>query len=105
MGLRFLYSQSQGAEGLKTLEMTVFMRFFLLGFEVREGPFVQLSCGPVIFAEEGKSMSFPAEGGGFSVGLAAGWRFLFGDYFFLEPAFRAGYPYIAGAGVSAGIRF
>jgi hypothetical protein len=34
-----------------------------------------------------------------------GWRFLFGGHFFIEPAVRAGYPYFAVAGLSAGARF
>ena len=63
------------------------------------GPFVQAELGTVIFFEYGKS--YPA----FLGDLSAGWRFVLGKNWYLEPAFRAGYPFIWGASLSAGLRF
>ncbi|MDR1306884.1 MAG: hypothetical protein LBK74_04845 [Treponema sp.] len=59
--------------------------------------------GAGLFALNG-DFTVPAETGRFSVGLAAGWRFLLGERWYVEPFLRAGYPYIAGGGVSAGFR-
>jgi hypothetical protein len=47
----------------------------------------------------------PSEVGTISIGLGVGWRFLLGNLFFIEPAIRGGFPYIVGAGLSAGVRF
>jgi len=69
------------------------------------GPFLQAEAGAVVLFYE--SEAFPL----FSGGFAAGWRFLFaqennsGCNWYVEPAVRAGYPYIWGVGVTAGIRF
>jgi hypothetical protein len=68
------------------------------------GLFIQFNGGPVIIAQHGNSIAMPSEVGTFSAGLSLGWRFLFGRYF-VEPTARLGYPYIIGAGLSAGIRF
>jgi hypothetical protein len=69
------------------------------------GPFIQFSGGPVIFARGEKNITMPSDTVRLSAGFSLGWRFLLGTYFFIEPAIRAGYPYIAGVGLSAGVRF
>jgi len=69
------------------------------------GPYLQLTGGPVLFFDKEESASVPANWGRVSAGLAFGWRFLLGKLFFVEPYIRGGYPYIAGAGVSAGMHF
>ena len=63
------------------------------------GPFVQAELGTVVFFEYGKS--YPA----FLGDIAAGWRFNLRKNWYLEPAFRAGYPFIWGGSLSAGLRF
>jgi hypothetical protein len=107
-GLKVLYWY--GLDDLKSLELNLLARFYLPGLfrpeaSVSSGLFVQFNGGPVILARHEDSIAMPSEVGTFSVGLSLGWRFLFGGHFFAEPAIRAGYPYIAGAGVSAGVRF
>jgi len=87
-----------------TLEINFLFRMYLQGPFAYSGPFLQLSGGPVLFAEEG-IVDFPTRFGSISGGLSFGWRFLFKDRWFVEPAIRAGYPFIAGANISAGVRF
>jgi len=69
------------------------------------GPYLQLTGGPAFFFDKEEGVTMPAHWGRVSAGATFGWRFLFGKLFFVEPYIRAGYPYIAGAGVSGGIQF
>jgi hypothetical protein len=123
-GLKVIYSSDRN--GINTLELNLLARLYLLGlfrpvttnpedenseffsdvprFSGTSGLFIQFNGGPVIFAEN-SNIAVPSKIGAFSVGLSLGWRFLFGRYFFIEPAIRGGYPYIAGAAFSAGVRF
>jgi hypothetical protein len=89
-------------DGLATLELVLFFRAYLPPGR-QDGFFIQAGVGPSIFAREGAL--FPPGANSTSAGVALGWRFPLGKYFYIEPALRAGYPYIAGAGVSAGFRF
>ena len=91
-------------EDLAILELSFIFRFYLLGAGMYKGPFVQLMTGPSLINRSG-SLEIPPNTGAISVGLCLGWRFLFNDRWFIEPAIRGGYPYIAGAGLSAGVRF
>jgi len=63
------------------------------------GLFVQAEAGSVIYFENKEI--FPWVSGGLSVG----WRFNIGKNWFLEPVARAGYPYIWGGGITAGLKF
>ncbi|MDR2020637.1 MAG: hypothetical protein LBQ14_07730 [Treponema sp.] len=112
-GLIAAYGYNAGAIGLKaawfadtgelnTLEMAVFLRFYIPP-RGGAGFFIQLDGGSSLFSRGG-GFSLPAGAGGVSAGLSAGWRFLLGRHWFVEPYLRAGYPYIAGAGASAGFR-
>jgi len=87
-----------------TLELNFLLRMYLQGALAYSGPFLQFSGGPTLFADE-TAVGFPARLGSISAGLAFGWRFLFKDRWFVEPAIRAGYPFLIGGGLSAGIRF
>lgn len=101
IGARMLYVID--FESFHSLEIAVFMRFYPLAPETCSGLFVQLNTGAVIFAYD-KAVSVPAEIGAVSASLAAGWRFLLGEHWYVEPAVRTGYPYLIGCGVSAGFR-
>jgi hypothetical protein len=90
---------------VKTLEFNFLLRFYLPRLTGHSGLFIQLNGGPVLFAQEGDKVAMPSELGTFSVGVSVGWRFIVSNYFYLEPAVRAGYPYIVGLGLSAGVRF
>jgi len=85
-------------------ETALFLRYYFPLPEKAKGPFLQLEGGGVIFFERGYHKyleSFPALSGG----LSAGWRINLGDYCYIEPAGRAGYPHIWGASITIGIRF
>jgi hypothetical protein len=91
-------------EGVVALEVCAFFRFYLPGLQDPFGFFLQLNAGPSIYDKDGLP-GLPARAGMFSAGIQAGWRFVSNKYFYLEPAVRVGYPYIAGAGLSAGYLF
>ena len=86
-----------------TLELGVLLRFYFLG--PNSGLFIQFSGGPAFFFHREDSPELPAEFGMVCAGLSLGWRFLLGKVFFIEPSVRGGYPFIAGAGLSAGVHF
>jgi hypothetical protein len=100
LGYRVLYFIDP--DGLGTLELGIFFRVYLPPGRY-DGFFIQAGIGPSIFAQNGAL--FPPKANSTSVGVSLGWRFLLGNAFYIEPAVRAGYPHIAGAGVSAGFRF
>ena len=104
IGLRLFYAAAPGRESVTMMELAVFMRLYFLGPEADRGPFAQLNVGAVIFAYKSAVVSIPAGAGSISAGIAVGWRFPFGKHWYIEPAVRAGYPYVVGAGVSAGFR-
>ena len=101
IGLRLFYAID--TESINTLEIAVFMRFYLQGPDACTGLFVQLNAGASIFDYESAATP-PAEAGDISLGIAVGWRFLLGSRWYLEPAVRLGYPYIGGLGVSIAYR-
>ena len=103
LGFRLLYAVAPDAESVTVLELAAFTRFYFFKREDRRGPFAQLNVGAALYAYK-SAVSFPAKAGTISVGLAAGWRFPFGNHWYVEPAVRAGYPYMFGGGVSAGFR-
>lgn len=92
-------------ESLSTIEITFLLRAYFLGANAYSGPFLQLSVGPSLFFKPDDSLTVPSELGMISAGLGFGWRFLLKNRWFIEPAIRGGYPFIAGGGFSAGVRF
>jgi len=103
LGLRVVYCVD--LENLRTLELNFLVRLYLPRLTGHQGLFLQFLFGPAIFTTEDDSVAIPSQKGRFTAGLSLGWRFLLGGNFFLEPAVRGGYPYIAGLGLSAGLRF
>jgi hypothetical protein len=102
-GLKVLYWNDM--EMVKALELNFLVRYYFLSMTKNSGLFIQFSGGPVIFDRNQDGFSIPSDISLISAGLSLGWRFLFGSHFFVEPAVRAGYPFIAGGGLSAGVRF
>jgi hypothetical protein len=96
LGLKAVYWND--LEEISALELNLLARFYFFRTPGYSGLFIQFSGGPVIFFK-------PSAIGTISAGFGLGWRFLLGEHFFIEPAIRAGYPYIAAAGLSAGLRF
>jgi len=100
LGTRFLYAAD--ADDFLFMELQLLLRFYFFDEEVNKGPFVQVNGGPVwFFLEKPKHSGH----GALSIGLSAGWRFLFGKMFYAEPVLRVGYPYLIGGGATAGVRF
>jgi len=90
---------------VNVLELNILFRLYVNGASARSGLFIQFTGGPAIYYNNYENVFLPAKIGMISAGLAVGWRFLLGNFFFIEPSIRAGYPYIAGAGLSAGVHF
>jgi len=91
-------------DDLGTVEINLLLRFYLLGASAYSGPYLQIMGGPSLFYRSGE-FSVPSDFGIVSAGVGFGWRFLFLNRWFVEPAVRGGFPYLIGAGVSAGVRF
>ncbi|MCL2230423.1 MAG: hypothetical protein FWC01_04955 [Treponema sp.] len=104
VGLRaaFLYDNH---DSLDVLELNILLRLYLSGKSANFGPFLQFTGGPAIFYPSDGEISLPGEFGLFSAGVSFGWRFLFGNIFFIEPSVRGGYPFIAGGSLALGLRF
>jgi hypothetical protein len=92
---------------LDALELNFLFRYYFMGAEnaPSAGPYLQLTGGPALLFARAEDVSIPAKWGAVSAGLTFGWRFFLGKFMFVEPYVRAGYPYIAGAGVSGGVHF
>jgi hypothetical protein len=102
IGLKTSFFTSQ--EGLNTLEINFLFRCYFTGTEAVSGPFLQAMGGPAIFLQADNGINLPSLHGMISGGLGFGWTFLFKNRWFIEPSIRGGYPYIIGAGISAGMR-
>jgi hypothetical protein len=106
-GLKVVYWNDR--EKVRALELNFLARYYFFHMTEKaighSGLFIQFSGGPVIFDRNQNGIAMLSDISLISVGLSLGWRFLLGSYFFVEPAVRTGYPYIAGAGLSAGVRF
>jgi len=87
------------------LEICFLLRFYLFGIQSNSGLFLQANAGQAVFFRRENGPSIPAQWGLVSAGLNAGWRFLLGRSFYLEPVIGGGYPYFWGAGMSTGLKF
>ena len=99
-GMRLLLAANP--ENFTFVEILFFMRLYIFGTNADTGPFVQINGGPVMYSDGRPEHS---GFGNISAGLSGGWRFPLGESFFIEPAARVGFPYIAGIGVSSGYRY
>jgi hypothetical protein len=102
-GLKVIYWDDM--DEVRSLELNFLARFYFFTTASPSGPFIQLNVGPVIFAWDEQNIAMPSSTAMTSAGLSLGWRFLFGERFFIEPGLRGGTPYIFVAGLSAGVRF
>ncbi|MDR1948542.1 MAG: hypothetical protein LBQ38_04050 [Spirochaetaceae bacterium] len=95
IGIKAGYSNN--LERIMVLEPGVFARYYFFTWE-EKSLFAQLDLGASLIFEE--ALIYPTVMGGLSVGLRiplASW--------YVEPAVRGGYPYVFGAGLTAGYRF
>jgi len=90
----FVTASSNGLSN-NVIEPSVMARYYL--FE-KYRFYIQLDLGVSILAED-ENINFL-----FLAGVRSGYRFHIGDIFFIEPFLRAGYPFLAGAGVILGYR-
>jgi len=93
------------SDGISVLELNFLLRFYSSGRRTFSGSFIQFMGGPALFFGNEIGDSIPPRIGAFSIGLSYGWRFLIKEKWFIEPYIRVGYPYLAGAGLSAGMHF
>jgi len=91
--------------GAAFLEVNCLLRFYFYGKRANYGPFLQFLGGPAILIGGVDEFSIPSDVGAFSIGMGFGWRFLIKERVFIEPSIRGGYPYLAGAGLAAGVCF
>jgi len=98
-GLSLFYAKDP--EKFIFFEMAALFRmYFLSQAKNNVGLFLQAEGGMVLFAYD----KFELTGyNTFSLGLNAGWRFVFNKWLFLEPSIRGGYPYIYGVRILAGV--
>jgi hypothetical protein len=97
-------------EMVRAVELNFLLRFYffhMAGVEAlgHSGLFIQFNGGPALFARKETPIAVPTEMTLISAGLSLGWRFLLGKHFFIEPAVRSGYPYLAGVALAAGVCF
>jgi hypothetical protein len=90
---------------ISVLELNFLFRIYFSGEKAFSGSFIQLIGGPALFFGGDDDTSLPSKMGVFTVGLSYGRRFLIKEKLFIEPSIRAGYPYIASAGLALGVRF
>jgi len=93
------------SDGVSVLELNFLYRIYTSGRQAYSGSFIQFMGGPALFYGNNSEFSVPAKTGAFSIGMSFGWRFLIKERWLVEPYIRGGYPYIWGAGLSAGVRF
>lgn len=93
------------SDDVSVLEINFLVRFYFSGKKAYSGAFLQFFGGPALFFCRENGFSVPSDIGAFSIGMGFGWRFLIKEKWIIEPYIRGGYPYLAGAGLSAGIRF
>jgi hypothetical protein len=91
LGFKAVYSNN--FDTVANVEPAAFFRMYLFS-----GLFAQVEAGGSFFFEDNEV--YPAPYGG----LTAGWQFLLGEKFFLEPFARGGYPIAWSVGVNFGMR-
>jgi len=104
MGIKTSWLFDQKSQ-LNIFILDFLFRWYFGGSAANSGLFFQFAGGPAIFFEREEDVALPVRIGALTAGLTIGWRFLWGEYFYLEPSISGGYPYIAGTGLSVGIRF
>lgn len=96
------YADNSGV--VTTVELSFLFRLYFFGSASYAGPYAELSGGPALFTKSG-GLKLPSKWGSVTGGIGLGWRFNLGRFWFLDGSVRGGYPYIAGAGLSFGLRF
>ena len=85
--------------GFTAIQPAVMYRWYIWGIESHTGIFMQADIGAYIMLLNVDVFT------NFLAGLRAGYRISLGSMFYLEPYIKAGYPFMIGIGVTAGLRF
>ena len=88
---------SSNFAGIAVIEPAALFRWYFFS-NGHTGLFAQADVGAYLVLEDGELTPL------FMGGLRVGFRFPLGEMFFIEPYGRAGYPFVFGIGVTAGIR-
>ncbi len=103
LGLKMIASwdKNEKDKAFVILEPLAFLRVYLVSppNDPATGMFIEGLGGASIFLNDSVGRTVVVNAGG-----SLGYRFAFGN-FYIEPSFRAGYPYIFGVGLSTGLRF
>ena len=102
MGFSISLLYAEDTERFVFAEALASFRYYLMRARNNTGLFLQAEGGIVFFSRDSFEFS---EHRTFTAGLCIGWRFPFGQRWYLEPVIRGGYPYLVGGGLSVGIRF
>ncbi len=94
------FTASSDFSDITVLEPLAMFRWYFLpvGKDGNAGFFLQADIGAYLFIEDGGTTAL------FDGGLRAGFRLPLGEMFYVEPYGRAGYPFVFGFGVVAGIK-
>ena len=94
----FFVAGSSNFRDTFVIEPSLLFRAYLKEYEFA-GFFFQNELGISFINEDGELTRLPR------VGFGAGYRFLLGQSFYIEPYGRIGYPFAFGLGIIGGIRF
>ena len=97
LAIGYKTAYSNDFDTMSVIERAALIRWYI-PLQTR-GLFMQAELGSSVFFENGES--YPA----FLSGAALGWRFSLGGNMFIEPTVRGGYPFVWGAGITAGFSF
>ena len=85
--------------GFTAIQPAVMYRWYIWGIENHTGFYMQADLGAYIILMDGDVFT------NFLAGLRGGFRFPLASMVYFEPYIKAGYPFMIGIGVTAGLRF
>ena len=97
--LGFMIQGSSNFSDMHVIEPAILFRAYYLENEYR-GAYFQSDLGASIIFEQGEDLWIRP-----MVAFGAGYRFLLGSSFYIEPFGRLGFPFALGIGAVAGLRF
>jgi len=98
LALGLTITMSSNFSDTTVAETTGLFRWYFMGMN-HSGFFAQVDLGMHILTERNVSLTL------FNGGIRAGFRLPLGDFFYVDPHGRFGYPFFIGAGVLGGMRF
>jgi hypothetical protein len=103
----FNLTGSTGGYGNTVFEPSILFRYYFSDSHTEF--FIQLDAGAVLINEPERTIPKNDDNEysavNFLIGVRLGYRYTFGSLWYVEPYIRAGYPFLAGAGVIFGYRY